>query len=141
MRILVSALVLLVALLVGATSASAQCVNYSSTQAIGAHNGANVEIMCRGDDACYTNYCYGRCGPGCNLSVLGNAYTSACTNHDGCIKTQMCTYGNSQATAHANCAYLLPAAAGSLANNAWYNGTNWIKEKVTGVWNSIWHKR
>ena len=93
--------------------------------------------MCRGETACYSNPCYGRCGPGCNWSVLGNNYTAACTNHDQCIETRMCSYGDSSAAAQANCVGLLPAAIVSESNSAWYNGVNWVKDTATSVWTSI----
>jgi len=108
-----------------------------STASIGAHRGAQVEVMCRGETACYSNPCYGRCGPGCNWTILGNSYTSACTNHDACIENRMCNYGDSSGTAQANCVGLLPSAIWSLSNSAWYNGVQWVKDTATGVWTSI----
>jgi hypothetical protein len=118
-----------------ASKAVASCS--PSTATVGPHNGARVEVMCRGETACYSNPCYGRCGPGCNWSVLGNYYTSACTNHDSCIETRMCSYGDSSNAAQANCVGLLPAAIASEANSAWYNGVSWVSDAVTGVWTHI----
>jgi hypothetical protein len=135
MKFLASAVVFLAVMVWGLSSSWAQCS--PSTSTIGAHRGSTVEVMCRGDAVCYNNQCYGRCGPGCNWSILGNAYTSACTSHDSCIKTQTCSYGRSGATAQANCVGLLPAAIGSFANSAWYNGTNWVRDTATSVWTSI----
>ena len=33
-----------------------------------------------------TSDCFGRCGPGCNWSALGDYYTSACYDHDQCVQ-------------------------------------------------------
>lgn len=137
MRQLLVALLFLAATLLASRSALAACSPQDA--AIGAHNGATVEVMCRGETACYTNPCYGRCGPSCNWTVLGNYYTSACQTHDGCIENRACNYGDSSASAQANCAYLLPNAIWSLSLAAWYDGSNWVRDTATGVWNSIRH--
>lgn len=136
MRTLISAAILALALLLNVAPAQAACSS-PTDYTVGDHSGATDQVMCRGDAVCYSNQCYGRCGPGCNWSILGNHYTSACTTHDGCIKTQMCSYGNSSATAQANCVGLLPAAIGSLGLSAWYDGANWIQDAATSVWTSI----
>ena len=134
MRYLLAAALLLVALLLPVRNASA-CSPQTAT--VGPHAGARVEVMCRGETACYSNSCYGRCGPGCNWSILGNYYTSACTNHDACIENRMCNYGDSSGTAQANCVGLLPAAIASESNSAWYNGVNWVEDTATSVWAHI----
>jgi len=134
MRILVAA-VLGFSMLCVAQTAQAQCS--PSTYSVGPHAGARTEVMCRGETTCYSNPCYGRCGPGCNWSVLGNYYTSACQTHDGCIENRTCNYGDSSAAAQANCVGLLPAAIASESNSAWYDGVNWVKDTTTSVWTSI----
>lgn len=135
MRHLIVAALFLAVSLFASRSAWAQCSPQTAT--IGAHQGASVEVMCRGETACYSNPCYGRCGPACNWTVLGNYYTSACQSHDACIEDRTCNYGDSGASAQANCVSLLPAAIWSISNSAWYDGTNWIKDTATGIWTSI----
>lgn len=135
MRHVLAAALLLGMLLVPIRSALASCTPQTAT--VGPHSGAQVEVMCRGETACYSNPCYGRCGPGCNWTILGNYYTSACTNHDACIETRMCSYGDSSGSAQANCVGLLPAAIWSESNSAWYDGVNWVKDTATSVWTSI----
>lgn len=135
MRQVLAALLFLAVTLLGSRAAFAQCSPQTAT--IGPHAGATVEVMCRGDVACYSNQCYGRCGPGCNWSILGNYYTSACQTHDACIQNRMCNYGDSSAAAQANCVGVLPAAILSEANSAWYDGVNWVEDTATSVWTHI----
>lgn len=84
----------------------------------------------------YVNDCFGRCGPGCS-TVFGSVTTTACTNHDQCIKDRECTYGDSGAAAQVNCVGLLGAAAGSLIQYHWDNFVNWVKDDLGSVWARI----
>jgi hypothetical protein len=103
----------------------------------GGHRGAQCHEEPRADEACYSNGCYGRCGPGCDWSALGNAYTGACQNHDYCIYDQRCNQGVSGYQSHANCAYALPAAVGSFAQTHWNNSMQWAKDTWSGLWTKI----
>lgn len=103
----------------------------------GGHNGAQCHSEPRADQACYSNQCYGRCGPGCGWTALGNAYTSACQSHDGCIQYQNCTLGITGYQAHANCAGGLPAAIGSFAQTHWNNSMQWAADTWSGLWTKI----
>ena len=70
----------------------------------GPHRNAMCHQEPRGDEGCNANYgCYGRCGPGCDWTVLGNAYTNACANHDSCVRGKLCA-GQSGFSAHSGCA-------------------------------------
>ncbi len=99
----------------------------------GPHRNSMCHNEPRADDQCYQNSCYGRCGPGCSWTALGNQYTSACTTHDSCIKTRRCTYGDSQWASHSNCAGSLPAAVGSFFQTHWNNGFQWAIDAYSGL--------
>lgn len=104
----------------------------ASEYTCGQHRNAKCHTEPRNDDKCYSNSCYGRCGPGCGWSALGSQYTSACQNHDGCIKTRRCVYGDSQWQSHANCAGGLPSAVGSWVQSHWNYGFQWAKDYYSG---------
>lgn len=104
----------------------------ASEYTCGAHRDAKCHTEPRNDDQCYSNSCYGRCGPGCGWSALGNRYTSACQSHDACIKNRRCNYGDSQWASHANCAYGLPSAVGSWVQSHWNYGFQWAKDYFSG---------
>lgn len=103
----------------------------------GAHRGAQCHQEPRADEACYNNACYGRCGPGCDWSVLGNAYTSACQAHDACIQYQRCTVGTTGYQSHVNCAGQLPAAIGSFVQTHWNQSMQWAADTWSGLWTKI----
>lgn len=103
----------------------------------GAHRGAQCHTEPRADEACYSNQCYGRCGPGCDWTILGNAYTSACANHDACIKYQRCTVGTTGVQSHINCAGQLPAAVNSFVQTHWNQSMQWAEDTWSGIWTKI----
>jgi hypothetical protein len=105
----------------------------------GAHRNAMCHEEPRADEltSCYTNGCFGRCGPGCDWSALGNQYTGACESHDNCIRTQACSYNTTGWQAHANCAGGLPAAVGSWFQTHWNNGFQHAKDTWTGLWTKV----
>lgn len=84
---------------------------------------------------CYSNACYGRCGPGCS-TYFGTTSTSACAAHDSCIKDNKCA-GYSGATAHYRCltgSRGLGKAASSLIRYHWDNAVTYVKD----TWQSTW---
>lgn len=122
----------LVALIVIATTAAPQVSNASN----GGSGGYQAEG--REDDyyygGCYTNACYGRCGPGCS-TALGTVVTGACQQHDACIKDQKCA-GKSSATAHVNCltgSRGLGKAAASLLSYHWNNAVTYVSDTLSST--------
>lgn len=103
----------------------------------GSHRGAQCHTEPRADEACYNNACYGRCGPGCDWTILGNAYTSACQSHDACIKYQRCTVGTTGVQSHINCAGQLPAAVNSFVQTHWNQSMQWAEDTWSGIWTKI----
>lgn len=84
---------------------------------------------------CYSNPCFGRCGPGCS-TYFGTTSTNACANHDGCIRDYKCA-GYSGASAHYYCltgSRGLGKAASSLIRYHWNNGVSYVKD----TWQSTW---
>ncbi|MBE7449715.1 MAG: hypothetical protein HS111_12690 [Kofleriaceae bacterium] len=79
----------------------------------------------------YSSGCYGRCGPACNWTWLGNVYTNACKTHDWCVRDGLAR-GRSQYSAHANCVGSLGSAARSWFSNNWHTWKGKIRDKVTG---------
>ena len=104
----------------------------------GAHRNAMCHTEPRADEVCasQTSACYGRCGPGCDWSVLGNAYTTACRNHDTCVRNYLCA-GYSSFNAHSSCAGSLPAAVGSFVQTHWNAGFQWATDQFSGLWTKI----
>jgi hypothetical protein len=102
----------------------------------GSHNGATCQAAPRDDNGCYTNTCFGRCGPACGWSVLGNTYTGACQSHDQCIKNNRCS-GVSAGQSHINCAGLLGSAVKSYIQSQWYSWSNWIGDSLNGKWDKV----
>jgi hypothetical protein len=104
----------------------------------GAHRNAMCHEEPRGDEVCASQSanCYGRCGPGCDWTILGNAYTSACANHDACVRNQLCS-GASGFNAHANCAGALPAAVGSFVQTHWNAGFQHARDIWSGLWKKV----
>ncbi|HEY5949841.1 MAG TPA: hypothetical protein VIV40_30305 [Kofleriaceae bacterium] len=103
----------------------------------GGHRDAQCHEEPRADEDCYNNQCYGRCGPGCGWSVLGNTYTDACQSHDACIQYERCTVGSTGLQSHQNCAYALPAAVNSFVQTHWNQSMQWAKDTWSGVWTKI----
>jgi hypothetical protein len=105
----------------------------------GAHRGAQCHEEPRGDESCAAAQtgvqCYGRCGPGCGWTVLGNAYTGACASHDSCVRGQLCA-GASAFNAHTSCAGSLPAAVGSFTQTHWNN----FFQHARDTWSNVWTK-
>jgi hypothetical protein len=101
----------------------------------GGHRNAMCHTEPRAEQSCGGG-CYGRCGPGCNWSALGNAYTQACANHDSCVRNYLCG-GSSQWTAHSSCAGSLPAAVGSFVQTHWNAGFQWASDQASGLWSKI----
>ena len=102
------------------------------------------------DTTCsYQNNCYGMCGPGCSV-YFGSKTLTACTNHDHCIKDNMCL-GKSAATAHLNClngttncgSYSsgacgsLVGAAKALISTHWNNSIHQVKSNIISTWSSL----
>lgn len=79
----------------------------------------------------YSYGCYGRCGPACSWSFLGNKYTSACQTHDWCVRNGLAA-GRSQYSAHANCVGSLGSAARSWFSTTWHTWKGKIRDKWTG---------
>ncbi|HEY5925943.1 MAG TPA: hypothetical protein VIV11_29850 [Kofleriaceae bacterium] len=104
----------------------------------GAHRNAMCHSEPRGDATCaaQTTNCKGRCGPGCDWSALGNAYTTACANHDTCVRNYLCG-GHSSWTAHSSCAGSLPSAVGSFVQTHWNNGFQWAADSWSGFWKKV----
>lgn len=104
----------------------------------GAHRNAMCHTEPRADQVCASQQssCYGRCGPGCNWSALGNAYTGACANHDTCVRNYLCG-GHSSWTAHSSCAGSLPSAVGSFVQTHWNAGFQWAADQTSGLWTKI----
>lgn len=103
----------------------------------GPHRNAMCHQEPRGDEGCNASYgCYGRCGPGCDWTVLGNAYTNACANHDSCVRNKLCA-GQSGFSAHSGCAGSLPAAVGSFVQAHWNYGFQWAADTWSGFWSKV----
>ena len=127
------AITVLFAALMVAPAASA---NYEYT--CGEHRDARCHSEARGDNYCsYQNDCFGRCGPNCSWSALGQSYTIACNNHDQCVQYQMCTLGNGSWTAQANCAGGLASAVASVWQQHWNYGFQHAHDSVSGFWKKI----
>lgn len=103
----------------------------------GAHRGAQCHEEPRADEACYSNQCYGRCGPGCDWGALGYAYTPACGDHDACIQYQRCVVGTSGYQSHVNCAGGLPGAVASWAQTHWNNWFQHARDTWSGLWTKV----
>ncbi len=86
---------------------------------------------CNSDTAGAASGCYGRCGPGCNWSNLGNVYTSACQTHDGCVRSGL-SAGRSNWSAHANCVSSLGNAARSWYSVNWHSWKGKLRDKASG---------
>jgi hypothetical protein len=100
---------------------------------------AGYQQEAREDDyyygGCYSNACYGRCGPGCS-TYFGTVVTTACANHDSCIRDYKCA-GYSGASAHYYCltgSRGLGKAAASLIGYHWNNAKTYVKD----TWQSWW---
>lgn len=123
-----------VAVLIFASSRAEANYEYNCGQ----HRGAQCHDEPRADQACAltSQDCYGRCGPGCGWTVLGNAYTSACGNHDSCVRNYLCQ-GQSGWNAHSWCAGSLPAAVGSFAQTHWNNWFQHARDSWSGLWTKV----
>lgn len=128
------------ALVVGtlALTLVASSANANYEYRCGPHRTAMCHEEPRADESCaaYNNNCMGRCGPACGWTILGNAYTSACYNHDACIRNYMCS-GYSGWQAHANCAGGLPAAVASFVQTHWNYGFQWARDTWSGLWTKV----
>ena len=104
----------------------------------GAHRNAMCHTEPRADEVCASQQssCFGRCGPGCDWSVLGSSYTNACANHDTCVRNQLCA-GASGWTAHSSCASALPAAVASFVQAHWNYGFQWATDQWSGLWTKV----
>lgn len=104
----------------------------------GAHRTAKCHAEPRADEGCAATWtaCYGRCGPGCGWSALGNKYTSSCQNHDWCVRDYLCK-GYSGWQAHSWCAGGLPNAVGSFVQSHWNYGFQWAKDTWSGLWTKV----
>lgn len=98
-------------------------------ETVGSYNSSTWQ-SCAGDR--YANSgCYGRCGPECSWSFLGNTYTNACKTHDWCVRNGL-SQGRSQYSAHANCVSSFGSAARSWFNTNWHSWKGKIRDKWTG---------
>src|SRR5688572_2817839 len=102
----------------------------------GAHRNAMCHAEPRAEQSGASGNCYGRCGPGCGWSALGNAYTGACANHDSCVRGKL-NAGAGSWNAHSGCAGSLPAAVGSFFQTHWNNGFQWAGDTLSGFWKKI----
>lgn len=124
---IVTLLALVVALVIHTRTAEAGCDTAQS------YNSSTWQ-SCNSDTSYAGNYssgCYGRCGPGCSWSFLGNQYTSACRTHDWCVRNGLAN-GRSTWSAHANCVGSLGNAARSWFSNSWHSWKGKIRDKVSG---------
>jgi hypothetical protein len=120
--ILAAGLVLFTAAEARASCSSAQSYNSSTWQSCA----SDTSGACN-----YSSNCYGRCGPGCGWSWLGNTYTSACKTHDWCVRDQLCK-GASTFNAHKNCVGSFGNAAKSWFSVPWHTWRGKLRDKVTG---------
>jgi hypothetical protein len=97
----------------------------------GPHRNAMCHTEPRAEQSSASGNCYGRCGPGCGWTILGNSYTTACQNHDSCVRNRL-AQGYSSVSAHSGCVGSLPAAVGSFVQTHWNNGFQWATDQWSG---------